>query len=88
MSFTNKQITSVVGKLFIKYDRDEDGFLDGNEITVIFNKALRSLNQAEMSEREVERSLKKFDKNRDSKIDMREMKALLLSIDSNSNRIQ
>jgi Ca2+-binding EF-hand superfamily protein len=32
MSITEKQLNTVVARVFIKYDMDEDGYLDRDEI--------------------------------------------------------
>ena len=50
MSLTDKQITLVVARLFIKYDVDEDGFLDRHELKQLLNEAFHHLHLSQISE--------------------------------------
>lgn len=73
MKYSREQISKVVKNVFSKYDIDEDGFLDRDEVTLLMNETYRKLHKRELNQVEIEEFFSTYDRNKDNKIDSKEM---------------
>ena len=69
----------MICKLFLKYDLDEDGFLARKELRILLKDGYDLMNKSQLDDFEFDEFIRKYDKNHDDKIDMRELKCLFSS---------
>lgn len=74
MSYTEEQLRQAVDQVFLKYDKDQSGFLDFSESTAIVSDALKQMNtQKQPTEQDVRNLLELADENKDNKISKEEL---------------
>ena len=54
MKYTREQISKVVKNIFSRYDLDEDGFLNKNEVTLLMNETYQKLHKRDLNQLELE----------------------------------
>ena len=66
---TDDQIRNAVIGLFKKYDRDNSGYVEGNEIYQMFNDLGRELSfKKNYSNQDIDNILKSIDRNQDGRV--------------------
>lgn len=71
---TPEQLKQAADAIFLKYDKDNSGTLEGKEIHTFINDAFKSLGRnKDVTESEVTQFIKAFDKNKDNKISKEEL---------------
>ena len=67
--------------VFLKYDKDNSGTLEGKEIYTFINDSFKSLGRnREATQSEVDQFVKAFDKNKDNKISKEELLDVLAKL--------
>jgi Ca2+-binding EF-hand superfamily protein len=66
---TDEQLRQAIDAIFNKYDADQSGTLEDNEIFALINDAFKSLGRnKQVSQQEVRQFIQAIDKNGDGKI--------------------
>jgi Ca2+-binding EF-hand superfamily protein len=66
---TDEQLRQAIDAIFNKYDADQSGTLEDNEIFTLINDAFKSLGRnKQVSQQEVRQFIQAIDKNGDGKI--------------------
>lgn len=69
MSYSEEQLRQAVDQVFLKYDKDQSGFLDFSESTAIVHDAVKQMNaERQPTEQDVKNLLELADENKDNKI--------------------
>lgn len=73
MNCTEQQIEKAINKIFVRYDEDQDGFLNREEVIRMIKGAYEILKKRAPHLDEVEDFMTRYDRNRDDKIDKHEL---------------
>ena len=73
-SLRDQMLKSYIDQIFNKYDADNNGTLDTQEMTNFFNDLFRSLNiQLTVTEQQSQEAIRSIDTNFDGKVDRKEL---------------
>ena len=83
---TDEQLRQSIEGIFIKYDTDKSGTLEGNEIVTLINDLFKNLGRnRSVRPEEVDKFIKVIDKNNDSRISKTELFDVLKTLIANAN---
>ncbi len=78
MPFTDDQIRQAVIKLFKKYDKNGNKYIDGPELELVYNDLAQELKvKKSWTDEEVKKTLSSLDLNQDGRITLDEMFILM-----------